>query len=354
MGTAPAIDLRVGECALIHTGGMLPAGADAVIMLENTQAAPSADARQDNGLLRWAASSYGAPISGSPVSEEIEILRSVPVGENVIRVGEDVNAGQVVIAGGVRLRPPEIGGLMALGITHLRVAKKPRVALISTGDEVVDPKKPPRPGQVRDVNAYALSAMITAHGGEPVLCGIVPDDLAAVKVAAAKALAASDMLLITGGSSASTRDVTAEAIGALGSPGVLVHGINIRPGKPTILGVCDGKCVIGLPGNPVSALVIGYLFMVPVIERLLGLRRAESHGTIVARLTLNVASQAGREDWWPVRLTPPQAKGGDWLAEPIFARSNLIFSLSAADGLLRVPPDVTGLSAGEVAEVQLM
>ena len=184
---------------------------------------------------------------------------------------------------------------------------------------------------------------------------------------AGRALAKCDVLLITAGSSASTRDMTAEVIGSLGAPGVLVHGINTRPGKPTILGACRGKAVIGLPGNPVSALVNGYLFVVPVIEKLLGLPLDKPRASVMARLMVNLASQAGREDWIPVKLTPvhllpfsaikggeKEGRVGNWNAEPIFGKSNLIFTLAAADGLLRIPPDATGLSAGELVEVMLI
>jgi molybdopterin molybdotransferase len=170
-------------------------------------------------------------------------------------------------------------------------------------------------------------------------------------------------LLITAGSSASTRDLTADVIRLLGSPGVLVHGINTRPGKPTILGVCDGKAVIGLPGNPVSALVNGYLFVVPVIEKLLG-ALPKPNATVLARLTVNLPSQAGREDWWPVKLIVNRQhlhrkqvqvlSTVNYDADPIFGKSNLIFTLAAADGLLRIQPDATGLSAGEIVEVMLI
>jgi molybdopterin molybdotransferase len=233
---------------------------------------------------------------------EIEIFRAVADGENVIRVGEDVTQGQVVQAKGSLLRPAEIGGLMALGLTTVKVVRKVRVGLISSGDEVVDPSQSPRPGQVRDVNSYTLSALIEKSGGIPERYGIVSDDFDALRDAVARALSECDVVTITAGSSASTRDMTADVIRSLGEPGVLVHGINTRPGKPTILGMCNGKAVIGLPGNPVSALVNGYLFVVPVIEKLLGaLPRPKA--TVLARLTVNLPSQAGREDWWPVKLT---------------------------------------------------
>ncbi|MCL4531018.1 MAG: molybdopterin molybdotransferase MoeA [Chloroflexi bacterium] len=333
MGDMPEFKVQQGECALIHTGGMLPLGADAVVMLEYSQ--KTSEVSKDLGGLKI----------------EMEIMRAVADGENVIKVGEDVKAGQTVIRRGVRLRPAEIGGVMALGIIRLRVAREPRIGLISSGDEVVAPNQSPRPGQVRDVNAYTLAALVTKSGGEAAQYGIVSDDMAALKATAAQALAECDVVIITAGSSASTRDMTAEVISKLGAPGVLVHGINTRPGKPTILGVCNGKAVIGLPGNPVSALVNGYLFVVPVIEKLLG-ALPKPQATVIARLTVNLPSQAGREDWWPVKLS--RMENGEWMGEPIFGKSNLIFTLAAADGLLQIPPDATGLSAGEMVEVFLI
>ncbi|HXF84575.1 MAG TPA: gephyrin-like molybdotransferase Glp [Anaerolineales bacterium] len=333
MGVAPLFEIGAGQCALIHTGGMLPHGADAVVMLEYTQMAHK---------------------------NEIEVFKAVAVGENIIQEGEDVAQGQLVIPKGRLIRPAEIGGLMALGITSLRVVKKVNVGLISTGDEVIDPNQTPRPGQVRDINSYTLSALIEKSGGVAKRYGIVRDQFEALKEAATKALSECDAVVITAGSSASTRDMTAEVIRQLGEPGVLVHGINTRPGKPTILGVCNGKAVIGLPGNPVSALVNGYLFVQPVIEKLLGVL-PKPKATVLATLTVNLPSQAGREDWWPVKLQElPSSSEGEikgeekYRAEPIFGKSNLIFTLANADGLLRIHPDATGLSAGETVEVILI
>ncbi|RPI95102.1 MAG: molybdopterin molybdenumtransferase MoeA [Chloroflexi bacterium] len=331
MGDAPGFEIGAGQCASIHTGGMLPDGADAVVMLEHTQSVRAGSSRP-----------------------EIEIFRAVADGENVIRVGEDVAQGQLIQPKGSRLRPAEIGGLMALGIVNVRVARKVRVGLISTGDEVIDPSQSPRPGQVRDVNSYTLGALVEKSGGAAKLYGIVSDEFETLRDAAAKALSECDVVIITAGSSASTRDMTADVIRTLGTPGVLVHGINTRPGKPTILGVCDGKAVIGLPGNPVSALVNGYLFVVPVIEKLLG-ALPRPRPSVLARLTVNLSSQAGREDWWPVKLIAnSQSLIADFEADPIFGKSNLIFTLASADGLLRIHPDATGLSAGETVEVYLL
>jgi molybdopterin molybdotransferase len=323
MGAAPTSDIPPGQTMLIHTGGMLPPSADAVVMLEHTQGVRA---------------------------DEIEVLRAVAAGENAIAVGEDVREGEEVIPSGTRLRPAEIGGLVALGLARLEVACAPRVGILSTGDEVVPPDARLRPGQVRDVNSYSLSALVDQAGGAPVRYGILPDRADLLRPAAERALSECDLIVITAGSSASTRDLTAQIVDELGKPGVLVHGVNVRPGKPTILGVCEGKAVVGLPGNPVSALVIAGLFVVPVVERLLGLRRDRLQGMVTASLTINVASQAGREDWIPVRLLP----GPDgYQAEPLFGKSNLIFTLSRADGLVRVPPDATGLHAGDRVAVTL-
>jgi molybdopterin molybdotransferase len=324
MGNAPGFDIKPGEAGVIHTGGMLPNASDAVVMLEYTQ-------------------SVGA--------ETVEILRPVAVGENMIKVGEDVQSGEEVIPAGARIRPAEIGGLAALGIIELEVARKPRVGIISSGDEVVPPTMDILPGQVRDTNSYSLSALIERTGGAAKIYGIFPDQYEKIYAVALQALSECDMVVITAGSSASARDLTAQVINQLGSPGVLVHGVAIKPGKPTILAVCDHKPVIGLPGNPVSALVIASLFVVPVVESLLGLSEVGVHSKLHARLSTNVPSQAGREDWVAAHLrrTPE-----GYQVDPIFSKSNLIFSLVRANSMIRVPPDATGLSSGEMVEVHLL
>jgi molybdopterin molybdotransferase len=323
MGAATEISLSIGQCALIHTGGMLPTLADAVVMVEHTQ---------------------------SVRTGEIEVLRAVAPGENVLKVGEDVAAGEEVIPAGTRLRPPEIGGLMALGITQVSVARRPRVGILSSGDEVIPPEGELGPGQVRDVNSYSLGALIEQAGGVPVRYGILPDRVEILRSAASQALSECDAVIISAGSSASSRDLTAEVIDSLGSPGVLVHGVDVRPGKPTILAVCDGKVVVGLPGNPVSALVIASLFIIPVLYAMLGLRAPSLVPRLNARLASNLPSQTGREDWVAVRLQQSQQ---GFIAEPVFGKSNLIFTLVRADGLLRIPPDATGIEAGQEVEIYL-
>jgi molybdopterin molybdotransferase len=323
MGGQPDFKVGPGQCAVIHTGGMLPEGADGIVMVEYTQ-----------------------PASLS----QVEIMRAVAVNENIIKIGEDVTEGQEVIPPGTRLRPADIGGLMALGFTQVEVVRQPVVGILSSGDEVIPPTQRPQPGQVRDVNAYTLAALVAEAGGESKMYGIIPDTLDDMRSNAAQAQAACDIVVITAGSSASTRDLTSVVIDSLGSPGVLVHGVNVKPGKPTILAVCDQTAMVGLPGNPVSALVIAGLFVVPAIRKLLGERGVRPVGRVPARLSINLPSQTGREEWVPVRLLPGSE---GWLAEPIFGPSNLIFKLSQADGLVHLPADATGLPAGAEVEVTI-
>ena len=332
MGASPDFDIQAGETGVIHTGGMLPNSCNAVVMMEYTQTVGQ---------------------------DMIEILRSVATGENIIKVGEDVQTGEEVIRSGVRVRPAEIGGLLALGILKFDVAKKPVVGIISSGDEVVPPEDDLLPGQVRDLNSYSLSALIEQAGGIPKRYGIFADQYDLLEAAAKRAMDDCDVVLLTAGSSTSARDLTARVINSLGNPGVLVHGVAIKPGKPTILAVCNHKVVIGLPGNPVSALVIARMFVIPVIESLLGLAEIGAHFMIQAKLTTNVPSQAGREDWVAGRLYSDQSAGfpgglARYIVDPIFSKSNLIFSLVRANCLIRVPADATGLSAGELVEVQLL
>jgi len=316
MGKSPTLEVRPGQAAQVHTGGAIPAGADAVVMLEDTQL-----------------------IDGS----EIEVHRASGVGQNILLEGEDVQQGDIVLEPGTVLRPQEIGGLMALGMTSVSVAVSPRVGILSSGDEVVPPEMEPGPAQVRDINSHTLSAIIGRLGGKPILRGIVPDQHDALFEVVKQAHQEDDLIVITAGSSVSARDITGDVIQSLGEPGVLVHGIAIKPGKPTILAIADDIPLIGLPGNPVSALVVGTLILAPLIRRFLGVQRVLPAPQVAARLSVNVVSQAGREDYLPVRL---QESEEGTIAEPVFGRSNLIFTLVRADGLIHIPTDATGLSAG--------
>lgn len=324
MGGSPVFEVGVGQAGVIHTGGMVPAGADAVVMLENTR------------------------LSGT---RKLEVLQPVKPGKDVSPMGEDVAAGQVVIPARTRIRAGEIGGLMALGRTRVEVLCKPTIGILSSGDEVVEPQVKPAIGQVRDINSYTASAHIEEWGGIPLRLGIVSDEIEAQRKAVASAYERCDAVLISAGSSASERDHTAELIQELGKPGVLVHGINIKPGKPTILAVCNGKPLIGLPGNPLSSLIILRLYVKPMVDCLLGLPANPFQPSVRATLTQNLKSNDGRENWWPVRLVR-SAEGIQ--AEPIHYKSSLIFSYLPAQGLVRVPGDGGGLNAGSAVDVYLI
>jgi molybdopterin molybdotransferase len=319
MGTAATKVVGPGEAYRIHTGAMLPPGADGVVMVEQT----------------------------SQSGDEIEVRTAVAPGESVFFAGEDAERGATLIAAGTRLRAAQLGVLCAIGRTTVDVVRRPRVAILSTGDEVVPPEVTPGPGQIRDVNALTVSTLVAQAGGTPLPAGIVPDEEAALEQACRAALDGADALVLSAGSSVSARDLTARVVDRLGRPGVLIHGVALWPGKPTVLAVCGGKPVIGLPGNPMSALVVAWRFLRPLIRFMAGEPVAadglDEAGTD-AVLTANVASRAGREDY--VAVTVARGDDGSFRATPVFAKSSGIVSLSRADGLVIVPLDHAGLAAG--------
>jgi molybdopterin molybdotransferase len=323
MGAAPALRVESRGAARIHTGAMLPGGADAVVMVEDTNA-------------------HG---------DEIEILDAAAPGENVVSVGEDVHAGEAAIPAGRRLRAQDLGGLAALGCTTVCVRARPRIAILSTGDEVVGIGEQPAIGQVRDVNATTIAAVVAAAGGIPAHAGIVGDDLPRLEAAAGEALCGADALVLSAGSSVSYRDLTAQVVSSLGPPGILVHGIAIKPGKPTLVAMAGRKPVIGLPGNPASALVVAWRLVAPLVRRLGGETPSAAHidGMHEAVVTAPVRSRPGREDYVPCTLERTAA--GEMRATPIFGKSNLIFTLIRADGLIVIPLDAGGVPAGATVGV---
>ena len=323
MGAAPAVRLGTGEAAGAYTGGLLADGADAVVMIEHTE-------RVDGNT--------------------IEVLRPVAPGENVIQPGEDIHAGDVAIEGGRVLRAQDVGSLLALGVTEVEVATRPTVAIVSTGDELVLPHETPGPGQIRDINSYTIGALVTRAGGLPVPTELVPDDLAAQSEAAQKAKETADAIVFSAGSSVSNRDLTARVLDDLGEPGVLAHGISHKPGKPTILAAADGKPAFGLPGNPVSAMTVFEMLVRPTIYRLCGCVSPPARPTTFAVLTRDVPSVTGREDHVQVRI---KEADGEQVAEPLFGKSNLIYTLTRSDGSVIVPADLGGLYAGERVPVAL-
>jgi molybdopterin molybdotransferase len=330
MGMPADYQLKTGEAVTVHTGGMIPSSADAVVQIEHTQhVTANGDTKQ---------------------SFEIEVLRPAAVGLHVLQVGEDVIEGAVILPAGHRIRPQDLGGLMALGITEVRVARRPKIAIISTGDEVVPPANVPAPGQIRDINSYTIAGQIRQAGGIPVLIGIIRDNFAAIKEAAAVALGGHDMIVISAGSSVSVRDMTVRVIDELGEPGVLFHGVATRPGKPTIAGVVENKAILGLPGNPVSAMVQFMMFGLPTAYRLQGLVGQPRQGLVWARVSKNIPSESGREDYIPAKL---QETDSGMTAIPVFGKSNLIYTLVNADGLMKIPLNSAGLEAGNWVEVQI-
>ncbi len=327
MGESPAFSLGPGECAQIATGGMLPDGADAVAMIEHTERLDETD------------------IGGT-----IEVYRSVAPGQHVIRKGEDVRKGAVLLAGGQRLRSQEVGLLAAFGIDAVPVHRRPVIGILSTGDEVVPVRETPGPGQIRDINTYTLSGLIQEAGAIPHSLGIVSDDYDSLRAGVEKALAVSDMVLVSGGSSVGTRDFTIDVFSALPDAAVLVHGISISPGKPTILARVGRRAVWGLPGHVVSAMVVFSQVVLPFIDHVAGIRpgRARPARRITARLTRNIASAPGRVDFIRVRLTERE---GALLAEPILGKSGLIHTMVNADGLVAVGMHTEGLDRGAVVSV---
>lgn len=323
MGKPAGVRLSPGEAALIHTGGMLPERADAVVMVENTR---SVDASM------------------------IEVVRPVAKGENVIQVGEDMAKGDALLPRGSQLRAQDIGCLLSLGITKVPVFQKVKVALIPTGDELVPPETEPGPGQIRNTNAFALAALAAKVGASPIVMDIAHDNYESLKSTAEKALELADIVVFSAGSSVSTRDMTAKVIDSLGKPGVLVHGVSLRPGKPTILAAVGRKPVFGLPGNPASAMITFGIFVTPAIYRLSGCSQSPQRFAVKAKLTRNIPSAAGREDYVPVKI---EEKNGELYADPVFGKSNLLFAMIRADGLAKVPLDKAGMTAGEFVEITL-
>jgi molybdopterin molybdotransferase len=328
MGAVPDFRLGIGESAKIPTGGMLPEGADAVLMLEHAQI----------------------------VSDDmIEVMRSVAPNENVIQKGEDIKKGETVLTKGHRLRAQDIGALAGLGITEIDVFKKPVVSIISTGDEIVPASSPLKLGQVRDINSFTLSGLISEHGGIPVKKGIFKDDYDVIKDAMEGALQDSDMVLISGGTSAGIKDMTAQIINDIariyGGLGVLFHGVSLKPGKPMIGGVVNNKPILGLPGHPAATVVCFDLFIKPVMERLGSLNSKKNFvKTVTAKMAKNIASAAGREDHIRVYI---EERDGELLAIPVLGKSGLITTLVRADGIVVIPQNKLGLDAGEEVVVKL-
>jgi molybdopterin molybdotransferase len=320
MGAAPDVAVSPGTAVAMPTGGMLPPGADAVVMIEYTAEA---------------------------MSGTIEVVRPVAPGDGVIRADEDAAPGTAIVPAGRPLRAQDLGMLAAAGVTSVTVHARPVVTVFSTGDEVVPPGTAAlMPGQVRDATTVALAALITEAGGDPVPGGIVADDPGLLEAALRPALGASDLIVVSAGSSVGARDETATAVGRLGEPGIWCHGLAIKPGKPTLLAECAGVPVIGLPGNPRSALVVFRLIGMPLVRLVAGCTLPPAEAIVRARLDRDLASATGRLDVVQVRVS-----GG--CASPVFGMSALLSVLTTADGYMIIPEEATGLGAGTEVDVTL-
>lgn len=326
MGEEPHFEISKGTAAKISTGGMLPKGSDAVAILEHTQAIDK---------------------------NSIEALNSVAPGENVVQAGEDIKKGEAIVRKGHKIRPQDIGAFAGIGIDRIAVYKKPKVAVLTTGNEIVDIKADAILGQVRDINSYYLSSLINSDGGVPIKKGIIKDDYSELRNAVEESLSEADVVVLSGGSSVGARDLTAKVINDIGKPGVLVHGVSIKPGKPTIIGVVNNKPVFGLPGHPVAVGVSYGLFVKRAVRGLTGIvsKDGELADRIVkARLLKNIASASGREDYIRIEI---RNEDGELTALPILGKSGLISTLVKATGYLVIPENRLGIEAGEMVEVYL-
>jgi len=326
MGKEATQPLNKGDAIRISTGGMMPPESDAVVMVEYTD-------ETDGGL--------------------VEIHRGVSPWQNVIQIGDDIKKGELVFAKGRRLRAHDLGALTGVGISSVAVYKRPRIALISTGDEIVDADTDPKPGQVRNINQHSLAGLIEECGGELKDWGVVRDDRESLTRAIDAALKWGDAVLLSGGSSMGAKDIALETILSFPDSEFIFHGISIAPGKPTIFAKACGKPILGLPGYPVSALVIFDLFGAPMMRCLGGENSAALQRlprTMRAKLKTNIASQIGREDY--VRVTLEQ-DGGQFIATPLPSKSGAIFTLVKADGMVRIELNRDGLEQGDEVEVIL-
>ncbi len=326
MGKEAAQPLATGEAIRISTGGMMPPESDAVVMVEYTD-------ETSGGL--------------------VEIHRGVSPWQNVIQIGDDIRQGELVFKKGRRLRAHDLGALTGVGISSVAVYKQPRIALISTGDEIVDADTVPLPGQVRNINQHSLAGLIEECGGELKDWGVVRDDRSALGRAIGEALEWADLVMLSGGSSMGAKDIALETILSFPQSEFVFHGISIAPGKPTIFAKACGKPILGLPGYPVSALVIFDLFAAPSIRRLGG-ESMDALGrftkTVKAKLKTNIASQIGREDYVRVTL---EGTADQLMATPLPSKSGAIFTLVKADGMVRIEMNQDGLEQGEEVEVIL-
>jgi putative molybdopterin biosynthesis protein len=324
-GHAPALEVKPGTASTIATGGVIPRGADAVVMIEQTELI-------EQGIPR------------------IELRRAAAAGQFVSYAGSDIARGETLLRRGARIGSREIGMLAASGLSHIDVVRRPKVAVLSTGDELVEPGKPLLPASVYDSNGAIIAAAVAEAGGEPVSMGAFPDDATALEKAVRQALASSDMVVLSGGTSKGAGDLSHAVVLRLGKPGILVHGVALKPGKPLCLGVADNKPFVVLPGFPTSAIFTFHAFVAPVIRALAGLA-PEAAETIQARVPVRIASELGRKEFVLVSLIEGEA---GTIAFPTGKGSGSVTSFSQADGFLEIDALASSLDAGSDVRVTLI
>jgi putative molybdopterin biosynthesis protein len=329
-GTQPAHSVREGTATLIATGGMVPRGADAVIMIKHTDVAEVASAGLD---------------------VMVEIRRAIVPGQFVAASGSDIARGETVLRCGHALTSREIGMLAAVGLGEVAVWRQPRVAIFSTGDEIVPPGGPIRPGQVYDSNAAVLAAAVEELGCTPLPLGIVPDNAEQLEGMLHRALAEGDAVLLSGGTSKGAGDLASGVVGRLRDPGVVVHGVALKPGKPLCLAVSAGKPVAILPGFPTSAIFTFHEFVAPVLRAMAG-RPATRHGTVRATLPMRIGSERGRTEY--VLTSLMRMEDGTIAAYPTAKGSGAVTAFAQADGFFAIPANAETVAAGAEVTVRLM
>jgi putative molybdopterin biosynthesis protein len=325
-GHPPAVEVGAGTASTIATGGAIPRGADAVVMIEHTA------------------------LIETPQGPAIEVKRSAAPGQFVSFAGSDMARGETVLRRGQRIGSREIGMLAACGIAQIPVVRRPKVAVLSTGDELVPPGAPLPPAGVYDSNGAIVAAAVEEAGGEPVRYGAFPDDEAKLETAVRRALGECDMVVLSGGTSKGAGDLSYRILSRLGPPGVLVHGVALKPGKPLCLAVSDGKPIAVLPGFPTSAIFTFHAFVAPVIRARAGLP-AETTQAIEATVPVRIASEMGRQEFVLVALVPGEHGP---VAFPIGKGSGAVTSFSQADGFVAIDALSAGLDAGTTKEVTLI
>lgn len=326
MGDFPEKGPQPGACHAIATGGILPPGTDSVVMLEHTVVI-------DDSM--------------------IEVTQPVANGANVINVGEDIAQDEILLQSGHFIRPQDIGLLSGVGLVSLEVFRRVRVGIISTGDEIVSSTENPPPGKIRDINSISIAAQARSLNARPAFYGIASDDEKSLTSMVLEAKATNDIVLLSGSSSVGVRDLGEKVIKNMGSPGILIHGVAIKPGKPVIIARADDTMIFGLPGHPVSAAVAFDLFVRPTISHLSGItaNNLPHYRTIKARLMRNLNSASGRTDF--IRVQVKSIAGSEPEAYPVLGKSGALSTMVKAHGFIEIAEKLQGLRQGELVEVKL-